>query len=198
MKTKDLLTITSVALGTAALTVITFWTDPLGAGNETNAPAATITQPKLVANGVELTLATADGRVFEAGQQPEFELRAVNRLAQASTVAVRVSMRATQMADSFARVVRLPSLLWQEERSITLAPNETKTLTVNATTNLPAGSVISVLLAEVDAAKDPVPSVKTPAASASLMSRAPLGIAVLNFSTKRPEAVIPKVLAAQR
>jgi hypothetical protein len=63
MKTKDLLTITSVAVGTAALTVAAFWAGPIGAGGDGDEPNK-VPQPRLVSHGAELTLTAKDGRVF--------------------------------------------------------------------------------------------------------------------------------------
>jgi len=164
-----------VALGTATLTVAAFWAGPIEAGSDADAPPAKITKSRLVSHGVEMTLASANGRVFKAGDQPEFELTALNTSKQPANVSVCVTMTASSPADAFSRVIRLPKVLWQQEQIVTLQPNETKVLTLCASTNLPANSMISVSLQEQDQ---------------KAATFAP-GIVALSFST-----VVPKVLPA--
>ena len=180
MKRKDILTITTVTLGTATLTVAAFWAGPIEAGSDADAPAAKIAQPQLVSHGVEMTLAPAGGRVFQAGDQPEFELTALSTTNQLASVAVSVTMTAASPADALSRVIRLPKVLWQHEQVVTLQPHETKVLALCASTNLPPDSVISVSLRE--------PGVKaTPFLP---------GIVALSFSTVVPKAL--PVVAAVR
>ena len=57
MKTKDILTITTAALGTATLTVAAFWAGPTDAGHDADAPPAKIAKPRLISHGVEMALA---------------------------------------------------------------------------------------------------------------------------------------------
>jgi len=149
MKTKDILTVTSVALGTATLTVATFWSGPLDAGIDTALPA-TIAKPSLVSHGVEMTIAAAGGQVFKAGEQPVFELTAVNTTNQAASASVCVAMTCSAPADPLSRVIRMPSTLWQQEQLVTLKPGETKVLQLSTRTNLPANSLISVSLRELE------------------------------------------------
>ena len=68
MKRKDLITIATVALGTATLTVTTFTAGPIGAGSDADTPAAKIAKPKFVSHGVEMTLVPAGNQVFKAGR----------------------------------------------------------------------------------------------------------------------------------
>jgi hypothetical protein len=173
MKTKDILTITTVALGTATLTVAAFWAGPIEAGGDADAPPSKIGKSRFVAHGVELTLASAGDRAFRAGDQPEFELTALNTTNQPASVSVCVTMSASSMADAFSRVIRLPTVLWQQEQVVTLQPNETKVLALCASTNLPANSVISVSL------------------GAPGQKAAPFlpGIVALTFSTVVPKAL---------
>ena len=149
MKAKDILTVTSVALGTATLTVATFWSGPLDAGIDA-APPATIAKPSLVSHGVEMTIAAVGGQVFKAGEQPVFELTAVNRTNQDAGAAVCVAMTCSAPADPLSRVIRMPSTLWQQEQVVTLKPGETKVYGLSTRTNLPANNLISVSLREVD------------------------------------------------
>jgi hypothetical protein len=172
MQTKDLLTIATTALGTATLTVAGFWAGPLGAGSEADAPPAIIANARLVSHGVELGLAPAGARAFKAGEQPEFELTAVNTTDQPASTAVGVTLTASAPANALSRAVRVPLVLWQQEQVVTLNPKETKVLALCATTNLPPNSLISVLLRE----------------SGEGAAQAPLGITAFSFSTAAPAA----------
>jgi len=180
MKTKDLLTITTAALGTATLTVTTFWADPMDAGNDADAPPAKITKARFVSQGVEMTLAPGGGRVFKAGDVPEFELTALNTTDQAAGAPVWVTMTAASPADALSRVIRMPMVLWQQEQVVKLEPRETKVFTLCASTNLPANSVISVSLRESEQK------------AASFVA----GVVALSFSTVVPKP-LPTVALAQ-
>ncbi len=148
MKAKDLLTMTTAALGTATLTVAAFWAGPIDAGNDADAPPPKVARARLVSQGVELTLATAGGRKFQAGDRPEFELTALNTTGEAAGLGVDVTMTASSPRDAMSRTIRLPSSLWQCQQFVELKPRETKVLTLCASTNLPPHSVISVSLRE--------------------------------------------------
>jgi hypothetical protein len=180
MKTKDILTITTVALGTATLTVAAFWAGPIEAGSDADASPANIAKARLVAHGVEMILAPADGRVFKAGDQPEFELTAINTTQQPASASVQVTMTSFAPADAMSRMGPRPKVLWQRQQIVTLQPNETKALTLSASTNLPANSVISVSLGEQNQ-KSALPGP---------------GIEALSFSTVVPKA-LPTVASAR-
>ena len=180
MKTKDLLTIATAALGTATLTVIAFWAGPLDAGNDADAPPAKLPRARLVSRGVELGLAPVGGRTFKAGDQPKFELTALNTTDQPASVSVCVTLASAAPPNPLARVILLPSVLWQREQLVMLSPKETKVLALCANTNLPANRVISVVLRDLD-----------PKAAPALTE-----ITALSFSTAAPEA--PPVVAAAR
>ena len=179
MKTKDLFTITAVAVGTAALTVAALLTNPLEAGDAANPLATTIATPKLLANGIELTLAPAANHDFKPGEPPAFELKAVNTLATPAEVRIRIALSALAPLSRLSRTPSIPSRLWQQEESFTLAPRETKSLTVATRTNLPANMDFSVALAQVDpsgqAAPGALPEFLNP------------GIVALRFSTATPK-----------
>jgi hypothetical protein len=174
MKTKDLLTIATAALGTATLTVA-FHAGPLLSGNDANPLTATIAKPKLAANGVEMTLSAADGRDFKAGDQPAFELRASNTLNQPSDVVICATLSASAPVSLMSRVMPIPSVLWREQLPLALGPNETKVLTLAARTNLPANSAFSVSLSQV-------------AQVGEATAAGNPGIVVLRFSTVPPVA----------
>ena len=180
MKTKDILTITTVALGTATLTLAAFWAGPLEAGGDADAPPAKIAKPRLISRGVEMTLAPASGRVFQAGDAPEFELTALNTTNQPASVSVCVTMTSSSPADALSRVIRLPKVLWQQEQVVTLQPNETKVYALCASTNLPPNSVISVSLREQD----------------QLAAALARGIVALSLSTVVPQP-LPAVASAR-
>lgn len=180
MKTKDILTIATAALGTATLTVVAFWARPTDAGNDADAPPARIAQARLVSHGVEFRLASAGARAFKAGDQPEFELTALNTTDQSASVSVGVTLASAAPPNPLARVILMPSVLWQREQLVMLKPKETKVLALCANTNLPANRIISVSLRDPD-----------PKAEPSLT-----GITMLSFSTAAPEA--PPVVAAAR
>ena len=189
MKTKDLLTIGSVALGTATLTVLTFWSDCLEAGDEQQGLQATIAKPKLVMDGVEMSLAATDGRVFQAGDEPVFQLEAVNTTDAPANLDVWVAMTASSPADTLSRVVRLPSILWQQHQPLALKPHETKVIALAAPTKLPPKTTISVSLQGSDPgqrtrllAQPLVQSLNQAAVSAQP------GIIALSFSTATPVA----------
>jgi hypothetical protein len=146
MKTTDLITMATVALGAVTLTLAIFWSGPLGAGVEGDTLPPRIEKPRLVSHGIEFTLATAEARVFGAGDQPVFELTAVNTTDAPATGSVCATMTASSPADMMSRVLRMPAILWQTEQIVSLKARERKVLTLTATTNLPPKSIISVSL----------------------------------------------------
>ena len=143
--------------------------------DEADTPPSKIAKPRFVAHGVEMTVAAVDGRVFKAGDQPAFELTALNTTDQPASASVCVTMTAASPANMISRVIRLPNVLWQQEQVVSLLPKETKILTLCVGTNLPANSLIAVSLRGPDQKAAPFP----------------LGIVALNFST-----VVPKALPA--
>ncbi len=186
MKTKDLLTIGTAALGTATLTVL-FLATPRMTGTDTNPTTATITQPKFAANGIEVTL-SANGREFKAGDQPEFELRAVNTLNQPAEVAVCATLTSLSPGGLMSRIGPRPAILWHQDIEVALKANETKVLTLDARTNLPANREISVSLSQVSQAGKTTAADNpgNTAAALLLQGRVP-GIVALRFSTAPPK-----------
>jgi hypothetical protein len=167
MKTKDLLTIATAALGTASLTVVTFWAGPIDAGNDADAPPPKFVRSLLISHGVELALAPAGGRAFKAGDQPEFELTALNTTSRPVSASVSVTMTASAPVNKLSRAIPVPSVLWRQEQIVSLHPNETKIYALSAKTNLPPMSVISLSLEDLEQ-KPPHP---------------PAGILAFSFST---------------
>jgi len=150
MKTKDILTITTVAFGTAVLTAATLWPGPMEAGIDAPAPLAKIAQPRLACHGMELTVAISGGRTFKAGEPPEFELTAVNKTDEAASAKVCVSLDCSAPANPLSRVIVMPKLLWQQEKVLTLRARETKVFALRSGITLPPNSVISVRLRNLD------------------------------------------------
>jgi hypothetical protein len=184
MKTKDLMTITTVALTTATLTVMTFWSEPLEAGHEGDGLVAKIAKPKLVSHGIEMTLDAVEGGTLKAGGEPAFELTAINTTGQPVTAAIRVEMRASSPADMLSRVPRLPSALWQQNLTLTLNPNETTVVSLPARTKLPANSMIAVSLHESEPVQTTATAIGQSVRPAFRPGASPeSGIVALNFST---------------
>jgi len=177
MKTKDILTIVTVALGTATLTVAAFWAGPSEAGGDADAPPSKLDQARFLSHGVALTLAPAGGRVFKAGDQPEFELTALNTTPQPASASVCVTLTASSPADRFSRVARVPAALWQQEQVVTLQPKETKVLTLRAGRKLPPNSMISVSLHEPDQKGAPFTTSIVALSFSTLVPKAPPTVA---------------------
>ena len=151
MKSNDVKTIVTVALSTATLTVVTFWCGPLEAGGEANVLPAQIAKPKLVSHGLEITLAAAEGQTLKGGDEPVFELTAVNPTGESASAAICVEMTASSPVDMLSRVPRRPAALWQQYLTLPLKPHETKVVTLPARTKLPVNSMIAVSLRESEA-----------------------------------------------
>ncbi len=187
MKTKDLTTILSVAVATASLTVMGFWSGALNAGDDTGKPAAQIEKPKLVTHGIELTVAAADGVTFKAGDEPVFDLTATNTTDAPATAAVRIAMTASSPRDEMSRVPRLPTSLWQQQQPLVLQPNETKVIRLAVPAKLPANSMISVALDDTPATQAAANADTAVAKPVLLLRRGPQsGVVALSFSTAVP------------
>ena len=186
MKNNDLMTIVTVALTTAVLTVINFWPATLDADDHDTTPTTTIAQPKLVARGIEMALATAHGRTFGAGEEPLLELTAANTTGDPATVSANLALTSSSPSDMMSRVPRLPKALWQQNLPIALQPNETRTFTIPVPVKLPPASMIAVTLGEThpnEATADANPDAKPVPHRAGLP---PGGIVALRFSTAAP------------
>lgn len=188
MTRKDLLTMTTVAVTTAMLTMAAFWTAPLEAGGEADALTPEITKPKLSVRGVEVSLAAVAG-TERPGDEPVLELGALNTSAETAEIRLRVLMTAMAPPDALSRVVRMPARLWESEQSITLRPNERRTLKLATGTKLPARNIISVTLSEAAPSASAMDSSEPAPLLRPLNSAAP-GVAVLRFSTAGPDITL--------
>jgi hypothetical protein len=153
------------------------------AGKEADTPRAEIAKPKLVVRGVEMTLASANGRVFYAGDEPAFELTAINTANQPASVTVGVSVSCSAMQSAFSRMLSAPRILWQQEQFVTLDPKETKVTSLHVQTNLPPDSLVSVSLREVNA-----PGHGTAPGNPQLVVGQPRGVVAMSFSTAPAKA----------
>lgn len=203
MKRNELCTVITTAMGTAALLITAFWPDSLDAGGEPAELSPKISKPKLVAGGVEFSLAPAERRDLSAGDEPVFELTALNTNSEKAQANVRIAMTATSPADALSRVVRTPSMLWQTEQSVALAPRESKTLTLNTRTKLPPNNLISVLLQDNAAGPStpltvgPQPAIKpeaTPAPASSMIT----ALTFLTITPNREQTVFTAAPSAPK
>jgi len=184
MKTKELLTTTAIALGTATLTVATFFSGALVADTIPSIPASSIAQPKLVAQGIELTATLANNRHISGGDTPAFDLHALNTLKKSVSVTVHLTMFGSAPGNPLSRALPMPTMLWQDERLLTLEANESKTTRLAPPISLPTNNVVSLLLTEsepfqgnLDSAEqtEPIQPKPTPVIGG--------GIVLLSFST---------------
>ena len=173
MKTKDLLTILSTAVGTGALTVFGFWSRPLEAGGGAELPTAQIAQPRFLSHGIAMTLKPVCV-AFKTGESPEFQLTATNTTLEVAKTRVVLAMSSSAPVSPLARTVSVPATLWQEEQFVSLLPQESRTIALSTHTNLAAEKEISVSLREASPAQGP----------AVLANRLPQPVFVgLSFST---------------
>ncbi len=187
MNRKDLMTVMTVAVGTAALALAALWPDSLGAGDEPQPLLPKIAHPKLLATGVELTLSPAENRVFKAGDEPVLELTALNTQENPADITVHLAMSRTSPADPLSRVVRAPTAIWHCDQSLALAPKETKTIVLNTRTKLPPNSLISVSLEAMPGGVAGLNSAdKDRSGNATAMTSLPQKIVALSFSTLLP------------
>jgi hypothetical protein len=182
MKKKDVLTITTVALGTAALTVVTFWSGPIDAGTDPEGPAVKIVQPKCITGGMEWSLNYPGKQQIKVGDQPQFELTAVNLSKERKTANICVVMTGTAPASPFARTITMPSVIWQHDRTLTLNAGEKRSITLPATSSIPGNQLISVQLAENKKNTAGAPDL-TPLSTFTLPELAPRAVVAFTFST---------------
>ena len=170
MNTKDLLAIFTAAVATATLTLVTFNGSSIEAGDEAEPLASKIAKPKLVVQGVELSLAFANERVSPA-DHPAFKLTALNTSGEPADCTIWITLSGTAIRNPLSRAWPVPTTLWQAKQSLTLSAKETKTVTLSTPTNLPPNNLIVVKLSEVDPAAESAPAGKV------------ASVVALNFST---------------
>jgi hypothetical protein len=186
-------------LGTAAVTVATLIGNGLEAGDDNDTPRSPATRA-LVIDGIKVTLAAADSRQFQAGDQPVFELHAVNTRGTAAKAQVRLTMTSVAPASALSRIPTIPSRMWENQQSITLGANESKTIRITAQTNLPPERLISVSVANANvpgAAAKLTGVGNSPGAAAQLHAARPVGVPALNFTTVRHKTPVEPTALAQ-
>jgi hypothetical protein len=184
---KNILTILSVALTTAALTVLAFWSVPIEAGNEAQNQAPKVAQPKLLTNGIEMTLVAAEGKTFQAGDEPVFQLTAVNTTAEPATAHLRLVMDSISPASAMSRIGPVPAMIWHQDCTIALKPNEKKTMTVASNTKLPVSGAITVSMQPIDPNTPALTAIQAQAGKGLRRAMlAPSRVVALNFSTLPP------------
>jgi len=194
MKTKDLLSITTAALGAAVLTVLAFGSRPLEAGPG-EIPPPQIAQPKLQAHGLTLSLAAAKATGLKAGDQPAFDLTVVNTNDADASAVVRVAMSCSAPLSPMARTIPIPALVWQERRALTLKPHETNVFAFPTHTTLPADKVVMIGLEEAtESSTSAVASKAGPPSAPGLLS--PRGIVALTFTTATHTPPVASVMPA--
>ena len=179
MKRNDPAIISSVALVTATLTVGVFLPHSLDAGG--NSAPETITQPRLVSHGVEFTLAAVGPQTYQAGDEPAFELKAVNTTGKDVDAAVLVSMSSMAPSSPFSRMPAFPQMFWQKPCSLTLKPNETKIISLATATKLPPDRTINVKLQPIN--PQDANANEKPDAPMLVRVNDPAAIVAMSFST---------------
>jgi hypothetical protein len=198
MKTKDLIGIAGAAVGTAALTIVTFWSGSIEAGNEGGPAPAPIAQPTLVAHGVEVTLVSAAGALYKAGDEPSFELTAVNPGCDPATLRVGVVMSATLPESEVSRIPMAPRSLWRDIYALTLQPHEKTRIPISTFTKLPDKSFVTVSIGEAPPdtwtpPSDPGPVTQTQRGARAIVQKPSMqfvnsGVVALRFATGTPAA----------
>ncbi len=146
MKTRNILTITSVAIGTAALTVATFWSGPIEAGADDDGPHAQIEQPTLTCSGVQLSAKPAGDQAIKAGDQPQFKLTAVNSTSETKTANFQVALTCTAPISPLSRAIPVPETVWHEDETLTLKAGEKRTVLLKPRTSIAANKAFTVYL----------------------------------------------------
>ena len=193
MKRNDLISIGAVALATATLTVAAFLPATLEADGG-NPLTPKIEQPKLRMNGAEITLTAARNAVYKAGDEPAFELTAVNTSNQPVNVEVQLAMSAILAGSVVSRMPMMSKQLWQDRCTLALKPQETKTVSLLTKTAMPTNSLVSVFMQPAIPKEAATGSASLTVQAAGLMNFSPSAILALNFST-RVQPAQPTVVA---
>ena len=151
MDTKDLSKMASAAVITLGITLVAALPGFIDANDDGNRVGPKIENPRLIDSGAEVRLKSADNRTFREGDEPVFELTAVNTTDQPTEITVETLMNSTANPAPRARTPSMPITLWSEPHTFSLGPQETRTITVATGTRLPANSRIDVYLRAVRA-----------------------------------------------
>lgn len=147
MRLQDVLAVGAAAVVTTAFTLALVAPRDVGAVDATGKITPVIARPQLTSEGCRFVL-KADKATYEAGQAPGFELTASNPTGKPATATVWVQVLASAPASPMSRVMPRPRSLWSHQCVVSLAPGETKTLSIASDAKLPAGQRISITLSD--------------------------------------------------
>ena len=153
MKAENVSKMMSTALITLGIALAAFWPAFTNATDEGNAVGPKITDPQFVAGGVEMRLKAVHNRTFREGEEPAFEVTAVNTTDEPTSVTVGTLMTSSPKANRMSRTLPRSVSLWKAPLTISLRPRETKTVTESTDTKLPPNTKIDVYLGPADAAQ---------------------------------------------
>ena len=143
---RDLAVVVLSAVATAALLVVPLLPGAVSAGNEPDAPTATIERPVLRSHGCELTMEAAATK-HAAGDRFLATLRVANGSAsETARVPVVVSLMETPPSHPAARMVSMPREIWRLEELVAVAPGETATVALAPDASLKPGRFTAYLV----------------------------------------------------
>ena len=113
-------------------------------------PAAEIAQPIYSAEKFDLRVRLAGQttdqpvQTLKPGEAVKLELLAVNKTDQPVTVNSSVRLTTVAPTSPLSRTLPTPTEAYKDDRTITLAPHETRTITLDKTIDMPERSVVTV------------------------------------------------------
>jgi len=150
VKAEHIKTIVTTAAATAAIALAALWPAFLNGADDGNAVTPSIKTPRFVQGTVEFTLALPDTQqTFKAGDEPAFDLVAVNTGDQPATAAVEAVMMSTTVPPPRSRTPGRQMTVWHEPLTVVLGPHETKTFKTETNTAVPDNSKMSIYLHSV-------------------------------------------------
>jgi len=149
MKVKDILAVLGVAAATTAFTVGLLGPGRVAATGTVEGIKPLIAQPKLTVGGCVFSLET-DKPAYKAGEVPTLQVKATNPTDKPIEPTIWISMSASSPASPLSRMVVLPKPLWTEKCLVSLKPGQTKTVSLDTKTKLPAGESVSLTMSDKD------------------------------------------------
>ncbi len=147
MKRQNVLVMLGTAAVTAALTVMLLAPRGVGAGDAVPKIKAVIAQPHFTSQGCVFSLKT-DKAEYGAGDRPVVEIKTSNPSDRSAVAAVWINISATAPMSPLSRMLPIPQMLWSQRCVVSLAPGETRTLSVTSEAKLPAGQNISFTISD--------------------------------------------------
>jgi hypothetical protein len=142
------------AAGTFALALACGMPAVSNAVNESGAAGwtTTVLNPRISANGIELSVTTADpatqpsqGAGRESNRVVRFVVRALNRTNSSATGNFTIRMTSVAPTSPIARVMPVPTEIWKDSGTIVLDAGQFKTLTFTSPP-LPEKRIITLIL----------------------------------------------------